>query len=64
MNRTSIRQSDVNEYINYLTKPEDQWQSPAIRINYFLGKIIRLSYKIAEEYELLRLRMKAFWTAA
>jgi 2-keto-3-deoxy-6-phosphogluconate aldolase len=55
---------DVNEYIDNLARPENQWKSPADRIGYFLGRMVRLSYKIAEEYELLRLRMKAFWTAA
>jgi hypothetical protein len=57
-------EGDVNTYIDNLAKPESQWKSPAERVGYFLGKMVRLSYKIAEEYELLRLRMKAFWTAA
>jgi hypothetical protein len=57
-------EGDINEYIDNLARPEGQWKSPADRIGYFLGKMVRLSYKIAEDYELLRLRMKAFWTAA
>ena len=57
-------EGDVNEFIDNLAKPESEWKSPGERIGWFLGKMVRLSRKIAEEYELLKLRMKAFWTAA
>jgi hypothetical protein len=57
-------EGSVNDYIDNLTRPENEWKSPSDRIGYFLDKMVRLSRKAAEEYELLKLRMKAFYTAA
>jgi hypothetical protein len=57
-------EGSVGDFINHLTRPETEWENPGIRISYFLGAMVRLSRKIAADYELLRLRMRTFWTAA
>lgn len=57
-------EGDINTFIDNLVKNESGWASPAQRIGYFLGEMVHLSRKIAEDYDLLKLRMKAFWTAA
>jgi len=54
----------VGNFIDDLVKPDGDWGSPGARIDHFLGMMVRLSRQVAKDYELLKLRMKAFWTAA
>jgi len=58
---------DPIEFLNGSVESDDEAANPgkaAQRINYCLGKIVRLSEKIAEEFEHIKLIMKEFWTAA
>jgi len=54
----------VGNFIDDLIRPEGDWRSPGERVDHFLGIMVRLSRQVAKDYELLKLRMKAFWTAA
>ncbi|MDP2929139.1 MAG: hypothetical protein Q8O01_03615 [Candidatus Omnitrophota bacterium] len=56
-------EGSVNEFVNELAKEEDSQvsrEAVARRINYFLGKIVKLSTFIGEQLRIL----KAFWIAA
>jgi len=55
---------DVGDFMDNLVKPDSEWVNPGGRIAYFLSRMVYLSKQVAKDYELLKLRMKAFWTAA
>jgi hypothetical protein len=55
------------DFLNGLVESEDEAADPKKvldRIKFCLGRIVKLSERLAEEFEHIKLVMREFWTAA